>query len=421
MIGFGLFLGGSVATLGGHIYIYYHPFKLWGFLVAFNFILLGIQEKLKSRANSLGRNYKTAVPWILCISLSCIVFQETNAFWKETKLAKGNKQYIYNDVLGGFVDKNFMPKGRDSGSKGDNFLEEYFGLESALFGSYGENKVDSVIHALGQQRLEFQKSILSKPSRVITSSPEIGDWFAWNISANWWFYRTLFMNYSAEINSPLTLHWQRQSQAEWPTVDCTITNMGRAIEIRNTSADFYEVKISYTGIRSDQREFSMIQNNLNIVQSPNAYLALDPREKTQSFPVLGIIGGTKLHLMDVSKSSRSDTRITSCFAKKIIIDNSGNTKKILDSLIKPSSTPANFSDQNWNSGVSKVFAGFFVRNRPTNQNQFKIGGKIEFANRDVRTIDNVIFVDEYINVFLSGAIMDPELYGYPNEFTILKE
>lgn len=74
MIGFSLFLGGSVATLGGHTSTYHNPFKLWGFLVAFNFLLLGIQEKLKSRANSLGKNYKTAVPWILCITLSCIVF-----------------------------------------------------------------------------------------------------------------------------------------------------------------------------------------------------------------------------------------------------------------------------------------------------------------------------------------------------------
>jgi hypothetical protein len=123
----------------------------------------------------------------------------------------------------------------------------------------------------------------------------------------------------------------------------------------------------------------------------------------------------------VSKSSRVVTRITSCVAKKIIISDSGNTREILDSLIEPSTAPANFSDQNCNSGVSKVFAGFFVRDRPANHYLFKIGKKIEFANGDVRTIDNVIFTGGYINVFLGGKILDPKLYGYPKKFTVLEK
>jgi hypothetical protein len=423
MIGSGLFLGGSLATIGGHIYIYFHPFKLWGFLVACNFLLLRIQGKIKSKTRSkrISTINKKILTWCLFVTLVTIMFQETNTFLKEQNLANKDNQFIFNNKLGGFVDKDFVPRDIEFRTDKEGLLEEYFGLEQALFGFNGVNKVDSVIHALGQQRLEFQKSILLKPSRVITSSPEIGDWFAWNISANWWFYRTLFMNYSAEINSPLTLKWIRQSHTEWPIVDCSVSDMGRSIEIRETSSDFYEVMISYIGSSSGQREFSMIQNNLNIGQSTDAYLALDPGQKKQSFPVIGIPGGTKLHLTDVSKSSRVVTRITSCVAKKIIISDSGNTREILDSLIEPSTAPANFSDQNWNSGVSKVFAGFFVRDRPANHYLFKIGKKIEFANGDVRTIDNVIFTGGYINVFLGGKILDPKLYGYPKKFTVLEK
>jgi hypothetical protein len=337
---------------------------------------------------------------------------------KEQHLASTDKNYSYSEKFGGFLDKNFTPKDVQVKAVQGDFLEEYYGLESVFYGVKQENKVDSVIHALGQQRLEFQKSILLKPGRVITSSPEVGDWFAWNISANWWFYRILFTDYSAEINTPLTLKWLRQDPVEWPRVDCIVTNVGRAIEIKSTENDFYEVEVRYTGGKSGQREFSMIQNNLNIVQSPGAYLALDPGQGTQSFPVAGFPGVTKLKLADVGKSSHSATKITSCIARKITFGSSGKTKEILDSLIKPSSSPANFSDQNWDSGVSKVFAGFFVRDRPANHNLFKIGDTLKFTNGDERTITNLTFIEGYINVFLSGERLSPEKYGYPHKFLV---
>ena len=307
MIGLGLFLGGSLATIGGHIDTYFYPFKLWGFLVACNFFILGIQAKISSGLRSRAKRKSTKnkrnstknkrnstknmkIPSrLLCVTLICVLFQETNTFLEEQHLATTNKNYSYSKKFGGFLDKNFTPKEvLVKASQGD-FLEEYYGLESVFYGVKQENKVDSVIHALGQQRLEFQKSILLKPGRVITSSPEVGDWFAWNISANWWFYRILFKDYSAEVNTPLTLKWLRQDPVEWPRVDCIVTNMGRAIEIKPTESDFYEVEVRYMGGKSGQREFSMIQNNLNFVQSPGAYLALDPGQGTQSFPVAGFL------------------------------------------------------------------------------------------------------------------------------------
>ena len=127
---------------------------------------------------------------------------------------------------------------------------------------------------------------------------------------------------------------------------------------------------------------------------------------------------TRLKLADVGKSNHSATKITSCIARKITFGSSGKTKEILDSLIKPSSSPANFSDQNWDSGVSKVFAGFFVRDRPANHNLFKIGDTLKFTNGDKRTITNLTFIEGYINVFLNGGRLNPEKYGYPQKFLV---
>jgi hypothetical protein len=422
MIGLGLFLGGSLATIGGHIYIYYHPFKLWGFLVACNFVLLAIHRKMSATSRQKAKREiekDLKIPSrLVCVTLICILFQVTNTFLKEQQLASANENYSYHEKFGGFLDKNFVPEDLPSKIEQRDFLEEYYGLESAMYGFKQVNKVDSVIHALGKQRLDFQKSILLKPGRVITSSPEVGDWFAWNISANWWFYRVLFTDYSAELNTPLTLKWVRKDRIEWPAVDCVVKDMGRAIEIKPTDNDFYEVELRYKNGKSGQREFSMIQNNLNIVQSPGAYLALDPGQKTQSFPVAGFAAVTKLKLVDVGKSSTAVTKITSCNAKKIAFGSAGETKEILESLIRPSSSPANFSDQNWDSGVSKVFAGFFVRDRPANHNLFKIGEMLKFANGDKRTITDLTFIEGYINVFLDGELLNPEQYGYPNKFRV---
>lgn len=414
-IGCGLFLGGSLATIGGHIYIYYDPFKLWGLLILGNYLLIRVQITFESVTKIKSKNMIfTGLIYGLSIF---ILIQETNSLLDEKQLAKQNGNYEYNENLGGFVDKNFLPKSVGTGIKQGDLIEEYAGLESFFYRTSNANKVDSVIHALGKQRLEFEKSINSRPLRVITSSPEVGDWFAWNISANWWFYRTLFSDYSAEINSPLTLKWSREVHMVWPTVDCAVTDLGRGIVIQPTNPDFYEVTIEYTAVKSGQRQFSMIQNNLNIVQSPEGYLALDPSKNIQSFPIAGFDGATNLKLVDVSKSDGFVTKIKSCTANRIFFNESGKTKEILDGLIKPSSSPANFSDQNWNSGVSKAFAGFFVRDRPANHDLFKIGSTIKFSNGDERTIRNVTFIEGFINVFLEGEILDPRLYGYPNKFT----
>jgi hypothetical protein len=86
---------------------------------------------------------------------------------------------------------------------------------------------------------------------------------------------------------------------------------------------------------------------------------------------------------------------------------------------KPARSPYNFTDGNWEAGVSRSEVGFFVENSRANAKTFKVGLPIEFASGE-RQIISVVVLEPYLNIYLAGSKLDPSSDGYPNTFKIGK-
>jgi peptidoglycan/LPS O-acetylase OafA/YrhL len=84
----------------------------------------------------------------------------------------------------------------------------------------------------------------------------------------------------------------------------------------------------------------------------------------------------------------------------------------------PSATPVDLTDDNWQSGVGREFAGFFVPKTDVNLAHFAPGRTVTFANGEQRQIEHVETIDVFLQVMLKGGPLDGIDVGYPNEFTV---
>ena len=78
------------------------------------------------------------------------------------------------------------------------------------------------------------------------------------------------------------------------------------------------------------------------------------------------------------------------------------------------------SDENWEHGVAKKWAGFFVPNRLTNSDIFKVGSKVRFLDGEVREILRQDQVGHYLNIFLDGQPLDTERIGFPDKLEVVE-
>ncbi len=83
--------------------------------------------------------------------------------------------------------------------------------------------------------------------------------------------------------------------------------------------------------------------------------------------------------------------------------------------------PFDFNDSNWSNGISLHRPGFFIDNNLNNRMSIKIGDLIEFEKSGVRVIEDVQYFDKFINIYVSGSMLDSNYDGYPKKINILKE
>lgn len=78
------------------------------------------------------------------------------------------------------------------------------------------------------------------------------------------------------------------------------------------------------------------------------------------------------------------------------------------------------TDENWNSGISKRDAAFFVINSTLTQKIFSSGKRIELNNGELRDILLTIENGKYLNVYLKGGTLDVRTHGQPNTYIPIK-
>ncbi|QJI20328.1 MULTISPECIES: hypothetical protein [unclassified Pseudomonas] len=82
--------------------------------------------------------------------------------------------------------------------------------------------------------------------------------------------------------------------------------------------------------------------------------------------------------------------------------------------------PYSITDNNWVNGVNRRVGAFFVQNTLVNMASLNVGGRLLFADGSTRVVDRVEYSQKYINVYLSGGMLDPVVAGSPNKILIIK-
>lgn len=85
----------------------------------------------------------------------------------------------------------------------------------------------------------------------------------------------------------------------------------------------------------------------------------------------------------------------------------------------PTDTPYNMTDENWDGGVGRRSAAFFVTSSKANVGTYQTGKKVILGGSDVREIVSTEVSGPYLNVHLSGEILSGEASGYPHKIVIL--
>lgn len=317
LIGFTLFSGGSVASIGGHFEIaYFHGFYYWSLLVAtisiINAIYYRVSLSIKTNVNIIF------FPTLILVLLTLSSFT-SYTYYRDLNNIKNNKNYFYVDELGGYLNnkwKDYIEFIKNNKNK--NVIEEYWGLFGSLNKNFSSWPVDSVIHALGAVR-EISKKSLDDAEYLITSKFDTSPyWQPWSVSQNYWFYETIFAEWQPFIYSPKTIVWKKlPSKRSLKNIACTITKDKTAFILDTDKEDMYSVKLHYS-ITANGRYLFMVQNNLSFAVDSVGYVSLDPKSNYVSIPVVLKGYGNEIFKTKFIGIADGKIHIKSCEATRFI-------------------------------------------------------------------------------------------------------
>jgi hypothetical protein len=393
------FLGGLVATVGGHAGGYFWSFKFWSYLVICAAGLLYGTKFLRGKKIEVTR-LTVFLGFISTLVISLSILLVTKDFEKK-KLLADSPDYFYSTEAGGYMPKDFANLAQ--GQKHNDLIEEYFGISSMLHNyEAGGIRVDSIIHALGSEREKYENTMRTYRGAVITTSPSMdGGWTSWNFSANWWFYKNLILRFTPRETSPNTITWMLdpdvQSSIRPLPLVCNIDPGQKKIVFNSKLTGLYELQIKQTPEKKPLRSFAMIENNINFAGDSNAYLSISPTAETITLPV-HMDGLSQLDIKTVGNFKLDSMR--SCSLSEVNL--SSSQSKIYQQFFGVSLLPVQLTDSNWTRGFNNLKAGFFVSRKRENLLIYKNVEKVEFTDGESRRVERVEIIDSYINVWLEG-------------------
>jgi hypothetical protein len=407
-IGLTLFLGGMLASIGGHIGGYFGGLYFWSFLVICSYFYLIL--KFFSFKN-ITRVQPTLMIFVVILFTFYTGYEFLNLYKNKTN-AKNDSSRFFVQELGGYLDReweDYVDLARKSKDK--KIIEEYWGIWSAISKSRSNWPVDAAIHALGRTR-DFAKNELSE-AEVITStrystSPQ---WQPWSVSHNYWFYDELFTKWMPYFISPTTIVWKKSELTKIinkNNASCLINEDNRTLTLIQTEAGFYKVEIYYDLIARN-RSLLFIKNNMVfLIGDIFGYVSINPSDNKAVFPVYAD-GGQKIILdTRILGDKNHNFKINSCEVSKL---------PKMASDILPSPTPFNdnfyLNDETWSNGISLKWPGFIVPNHENFSKIYKTGRFIELPDNTTRQIINISKLGSYIYVFTDGDLVNPYLINSP--------
>jgi hypothetical protein len=409
-IGLILFAGGLLASIGGHFGGYFYGSYFWGIIV----ICIGLAHFVWMKlSNYLSRAIKPALIVLLCVTIN-FSFKSISLFLSENFSAARDHNRFYVSELGGYLNsewKDYIYLARNTPEP--LIFEEYWGLWSATRKIFPNWQVDSVIHALGQKRAEAGSALKNAKLIITTNEFASSDWVGWNISESYWFYQNLLREWTPVDKSPLTTVWQKSKQnLSSLKVPCQI-DAKDTIKILVNQPGFLEASIQYqvSGFRS----LLLVDNNFSFSPVTNGFVSLDPKANNALIPMYASNKGVNIYKARFLPSNRNlESKLIACTAKLL------TGEIVYGKTMIISTQPYNLSDVNWQKGIGKNWAGFFVINTPNNINLYKVGRQIKFITGDIRTINNVIVGENFVNIYLTGKVLDGDIVGFPNRVEVLE-
>ena len=250
---------GLITSLGGHFYKgYFRKFELVMLLAAISLVIdLAIEEikKLEStqpalmfKARSLLRIKftDTVLPLLLIFGLFSYATVLFLKYQDKLDELKADQNLIFVQELGGFVHNGYAELVKFSRTIKAPLIEEYSGIPSAISGHIPSQKVDSVIHALGQQRKELEQSLKNHSGLITITHPDYDHWYHWNLQQSWYFYKHLYLNYDPVFSThSLVFFEKRKTKRLAALVPCVVDSKTKSIIVNENIPGFYSVLLNY--------------------------------------------------------------------------------------------------------------------------------------------------------------------------------
>ncbi|ABM02306.1 hypothetical protein Ping_0448 [Psychromonas ingrahamii 37] len=323
IIGFALFFGGVLASIGGHFTkIYFNAYHAWAIIIAIiftiNLIVKLISKNIQSNQILFLRNLVS--PSII-ICLLMVASAGSYKYYRNLNSVQNNKYFYYIDEFGGYLNvkwKDYIEFIKLNKHK--PIIEEYWGLASALNRTFSPWPVDSVIHALGDVRKKAQDSLVKADYIITSKNGNFSIWQPWSVSQNFWFYKTLFSEWEPIFHSPATTIWKKLPHKRTEqNVECEITKNRDAFTIKTDKTGLINVKLNYS-ITAKGRYLSMVKNNLSYASDAAGYVSINPKSDNAFFPVLSKGDENEIYDAKIVGSDNGEIIIESCEASRFIID-----------------------------------------------------------------------------------------------------
>lgn len=243
------------------------------------------------------------------------------------------------------------------------------------------------------------------------SSP---DWQPWNLSQNFWFYGELLRQWTPYALSPMTVVWQRRAHPrEEESLLCQLDARGLTIDADRPG--FLGVKLDYS-FAHQGRHLLMVRNELSHAADAAGYVSINPDGHAVEFPVYASQSGSNRMDIKVVGDDNYQLELKTCSARRM-------AKFAEEVLHEPGTAPDAFflTDSNWNRGVARRWAGFFVPNVPEFSEKYREGLRVALSSGDSRRIIRVAPVGGYLNIYLDGEPLDAEEVGLPSKLRILAD
>lgn len=411
-IGISLFAGGAVASLGGQLGKYFGGFYYWGAVTA---ILLAAKalQILASRTIQISPGIAHSIELCLLTITFGALFAGAAKQWmnyqQASEIAESDSGRFYVPEFGGFLATgwkdyiNYARSHRDS-----KIIEEYWGILSSLNRSFPSWPVDAAIHALGEVRQTAQSKLANADLLVTTRFSTEESWQQWSLSQNFWFYEEVLSRWEPDYVSPTTIVWRKASKERaYSAVGCDVAKDGGGFTLASDANGFYAITVNYSA--SGAGRYLLMQKN-NISAIGDGYVSLPINGSTASIPVLKTPESGSFFDIKVVGNSKVSASIKSCSAKQITYQND-------ETLHAPWSFY--LTDDNWDHGVARRWAGFIVPNIELYVRDFVVGNYVKLENGDTRKVVDVKPAGKYLNVYVEGEILIPGRAGVPSNYVIV--